>query len=167
MKHEHANPHELELEHHYDRDNLYIDMDGVVADYYKHSLVQDTRSEGYFLGLELIDGATDAIALLSQHYNVYFLSTAPWSNPFAWMEKRIWLEKHFGRLAFKKLILSHNKGLLKGAILIDDRTAKKVDDFEGTHIHFGTEQFPNWHEVLCYTLTSAVYPGAAKYNTQR
>ena len=54
--------------------------------------------------------------------------------------------------AFKKLILSHNKGLLLGDYLIDDRIANGVDGFKGEHIHFGTDQFPDWKSVLEYLL---------------
>ncbi len=57
-----------------------------------------------------------------------------------------------GDLAYKKLILSHNKGLLKGDFLIDDRTVNGVSEFEGEHIHFGSENFPNWESVIKYML---------------
>ena len=86
----------------------------------------------------------------SPKFEVYFLSTAPWSNVHSWSEKRIWVEKHFGEHAFKKLILSHNKGLLRGDFLIDDRTLNGVSEFKGEHIHFGTPEYPNWDAVLKY-----------------
>lgn len=145
------------LNHDPERRTVYVDMDGVVANYYDHAALYNTKNPGYFLSLPLMDGAVEAITELSKYFNVYFLSTAPWSNPFAWMEKREWLEQHFGELAFKRLILSHNKGLNRGDYLIDDRTANGVEGFKGEHIHFGTEKFPGWGEVVRY-LVQRTYP---------
>lgn len=137
---------------------LYIDMDGVVADYDKAALnkTQYQKSEeGFFQKLEPVDGAIDAINLIydSDLYDYYFLSTAPWSNPNAWKEKRIWLEEHFHEdVCFKRLILSHNKSLLRGHFLIDDRLVNGVEEFQGIHIHFGSSRFPSWQPILNYLL---------------
>ena len=75
-----------------------------------------------------------------------------WSNPDSWMGKRIWVQSYLGSVARKRLILSHNKGLMKGSYLIDDRDANGVLDFEGEHIKFGQEKFKNWSSVLSYIL---------------
>ena len=48
--------------------------------------------------------------------------------------------------------MSHNKNLNIGDYLIDDRTANGAGQFKGEHIHFGTEQFPDWDSVLKYLL---------------
>jgi 5'-nucleotidase len=139
---------------------IYIDMDGVVADFdkafpqvaeKKWTEGQEKKvPEGFFYTLELIDGAQEALNALSNDFELYFLSTPQWSNPNCWKEKRLWVEKHFGDLMFKRLILTHNKGLLKGDYLIDDRIQNSVENFEGEHIHFGTEKFPNWGSVVSY-----------------
>lgn len=131
---------------------LYCDLDGVIVDYdkFKHLSEDERRLPGFFANLQPIEGAIEAFKLLHERFDVYILSTAPWSNPHAWSEKRLWVEKHLGEYAFKRLILSHNKGLLRGEYLIDDRTLNGVTDFQGEHIHFGTAQFPNWHTVLDY-----------------
>ncbi len=136
---------------------LYVDLDGVMADYdgMKHISTEEQRcGPGFFVSLLPIEGAIEAFISLckSDKYDIYFLSTAPWSNTHALSEKRIWIEQHLGEYAFKRLILSHNKGLLKGHYLIDDRIANGVQDFEGKHIHFGSETFPNWESVLNYLL---------------
>jgi 5'-nucleotidase len=140
---------------------LYIDLDGVCADYDKAKLLLNDPNhdphegkvpEGFFCGLEIVDGAVEALKELSDYYDLYFLSTPQWSNPSCWMEKRIWVEEKFGELMFKKLILTHNKGLLKGDYLIDDRTTNGVESFEGKHIHFGSDEFPTWQEVKEYLI---------------
>lgn len=134
---------------------LYVDLDGVLADYEsaKQGTTEEERKQkGFFENLLPLEGAIDAFKKLSEKYETYFLSTAPWTNIHAPSEKRIWVEKHLGEYAFKKLILTHNKGLLKGDFLIDDRTLNGVEEFEGEHIHFGSEKFKTWNDVLEYLL---------------
>lgn len=131
-------------------DVVYIDMDGV--------LVQSGESPeewanlrlkpGFFLTKLPVENAIKAFELLSQKCHVYILSTPVWDNVSCWSEKRKWVEKHLGKIAEKKLILTHNKALNRGAFLIDDSLNHGADQFEGIHIHFGTKEFPNWKEVL-------------------
>ena len=143
---------------------LYFDMDGVLADFHK-ALADRITPElaaqygnkvdeipGIFDDLEPMEGAIFAFQELSQHYDCYILSTAPWGNPEAWMHKRLWVEKYLGKSAHKRLILSHNKHLNRGHFLIDDRLANGAGQFEGEHIHFGSKDFPNWASVLEYLL---------------
>lgn len=136
---------------------VYIDMDGVLCNFDKRqeelvslglNKFKAQNHEQTFKDLEPMPGAIEAWNLLQEKYETYVLSTAMWSNVHAWTDKRVWVEKYLGKSANKKLILSHNKGLLRGDFLIDDRVANGVADFQGLHIHFGTDQFPDWHSVL-------------------
>ena len=145
-----------------DKPVLLIDLDGVLCDF-------DTRKKEFeklgfkdsklwthptlYKDLNPIAGAIESWRKLQEKYDTYILSTPPWSSPDAWKEKRIWVEKYLGKSAKKKLVLSHNKGLLKGDFLIDDRIAHGVADFEGKHIHFGTPEFPGWSDVLKYLMS--------------
>jgi 5'-nucleotidase len=141
-----------------DKPIVYIDMDGVLCDFDKRAkeLEENEGIKGHRLfkhpsaykDLEPIDGAIDAWHALQEKYETYILSTPPWSNPDAWSEKRKWVEQFFGKSANKKLILCHNKGLVKGDFLIDDRIANGVADFDGEHIHFGQEGAENWAVIL-------------------
>ena len=144
-----------------DKEHLFIDMDGVTCDFdgAKKAHVDGGgkpndvfKMEGFFTDLPAIVGAIEAIQKLDKVYDVYMLSTAPWSSPNAWKEKRIWVENYLGVDFKKKLILSHNKGLFKGRALIDDRVANGVLDFDGEHIHFGEEGFETWDKVVEYLL---------------
>ena len=99
-----------------------------------------------------VDGAIEAYKELTKHFDVYILSTAPWNNPSAWTDKLLWVQEYLGDLAHKRLILSHNKNLNAGDFLIDDRTANGAGDFSGEHIHFLSEQFNNWNDVLNYLI---------------
>ena len=108
---------------------------------------------GIFALMAPMDGAIAAFNRLSEVFDVYILSTAPWKNPSAWSDKLLWVQKHLGEVAKKKLILTHHKNLNDGDYLIDDRTKNGVDKFKGEHIHFGSEQFPDWQEVEKYLLS--------------
>ena len=52
----------------------------------------------------------------------------------------------------KAAFLSHNKNLNAGDFLVDDRTANGAGEFAGEHIHFLSEQFKDWDDVLSYLL---------------
>ena len=105
---------------------------------------------GIFLLMDPIPGAIDSFNELSKLFDTYILSTSPWENDSAWTDKLKWVKKHLGESAYKRLILSHHKNLNTGDFLIDDRTKNGADKFQGEHIHFGTEKFPDWKSVVEY-----------------
>jgi len=100
--------------------------------------------------MDPIPGAIDSFNELSKLFDTYILSTSPWENDSAWTDKLKWVKKHLGKSAYKRLILSHHKNLNTGDFLIDDRTKNGADKFQGEHIHFGTEKFPDWKSVVEY-----------------
>lgn len=145
-------------------------MDGVIADFdsviSKYNPEMDTSKGEFrdavdqicekhtriFLEIVPIPGGIEAVNLLKDHYEIYFLSTPMWNVPDSFGDKRIWLETHFGEFAHKRLILTHRKDLNVGHYLIDDRKTNGSESFTGEHIHFGTADFPNWDSVLKYLL---------------
>ena len=102
--------------------------------------------------MEPMDGAIAAYEKLSQVFDTYILSTAPWENPTAWSDKLEWVKRHLGKTAHKRLILSHNKQLNKGDYLIDDRDKNGANKFGGELIRFGSDEFPDWNSILRYLL---------------
>ena len=106
----------------------------------------------FFRELPPVEGAIEGFHRLSERYDTYILSTAPWGNPSAWIDKLLWVQEHLPDTAYKRLILSHNKHLNRGDYLIDDRTANGAGDFTGEHIQFGKEPYSNWEAVLAYLL---------------
>lgn len=149
---------------------LYIDMDGVVADFEKAVndldptvLINDcheTRGKlvdalceantDIFHNLEPIENAIKSVEILFDHYEVYFLSTPMWNVPESFTGKRIWILHHFGQFAYKRLILTHRKDLNIGDYLIDDRLKNGAGEFKGEHIHFGQSNTKNWVDTLNY-----------------
>ncbi len=94
--------------------------------------------------------AIDSYTELSKLFDTYILSTSPWENETALVDKLKWVKKYLGKTAYKRLILSHHKNLNKGDYLIDDRDKNGVKEFEGEHIHFGKDEFPEWKTVVNY-----------------
>ena len=142
---------------------LYVDMDNVLVDFQSAfpKIPQETLEEhkdnedeipGIFGLMEPIEGAIESYQILSQHFDTYILSTSPWENPTASSDKVDWVKKYIGKAAYKRLILSHHKNLNKGDYIIDDRTARGVDLFEGEHIHFGNGNFRTWDDVMTYLM---------------
>jgi len=103
---------------------------------------------GIFSLMNPMPNAIDSYHWLAKNFDTYILSTAPWNNPSAWTDKLLWVRKHLGDAAEKRLILSHHKNLLNGDYIIDDRTKRGVEHFEGEHIHFGQESFPKGMQLL-------------------
>ena len=146
---------------------VYIDMDNVIVDFPTGiaKLDEKTRQqykgnydevEGIFGLMEPMPKAIEAVNQLAEKYDIYVLSTSPWHNPSAWIDKIKWIHRYFGEdknsVLYKRVILSHHKNLNQGDYLIDDRTANGAGKFNGEHIHFGTEKFPDWESVLKYLL---------------
>ena len=102
--------------------------------------------------MEPLEGAIDSFKILSQRYDTYILSTAPWENSSAWSDKVKWVKKYLGESAYKRLILSHHKNLNHGDYLIDDRTKNGAGEFKGELIQFGADKFPDWKSVCSYLL---------------
>ena len=110
------------------------------------------NAPGFFSVLKPMEGAIDSFKYLSEHYDTYILTAAPWDNPTAANDKIEWVKKYLPEVAYKRVIISHNKNLCSGDYLIDDNTRNGVSDFKGEHIHYGTPQFPDWKTIAKYLI---------------
>ena len=142
---------------------LYIDMDNVLVDFQSgisklsKEVIKEYESNldevpNIFSLMEPLEGAIDSFKILSQRYDTYILSTAPWKNSSAWTDKVKWVQKYLGESAYKRLILTHHKNLNHGDYLIDDRIKNGAGEFKGELIQFGTDKFPDWETVCSYLL---------------
>lgn len=140
---------------------VYVDMDNVLVDFRSGIERLDARLveqyegrlddvPGIFALMDPVPDAIESFHYLAGLFDAYILSTAPWANPTAWSDKLLWVQRHLGYVAYKRLILTHHKHLNHGDYLIDDRTKNGVDRFAGEHIHFGTSAFPDWKAVTRY-----------------
>ena len=141
---------------------IYVDMDDVMCEYTKafNQCLSDSpqiafpqSQYGFFSELGEVDGAIDAVNKLrnTATFDVYVLTAPSIHNPLCYTEKRVWIEKHFDMAFVEKLIISPNKGLLRGHYLIDDHNAGKgQENFEGQLIQFGGTEFSNWQSVVRY-----------------
>ena len=145
---------------------LYVDMDNVLVDFPSGVARLDPavvrayegrldEVPGIFALMDPVPGAVEAFTALARRFDAYVLSTAPWENPSAWSDKLLWVKRHLGECAHKRLILTHHKDLNAGDFLVDDRTKNGVERFRGEHVHFGTPRFPDWPSVVAYLLERA------------
>lgn len=142
---------------------IYVDMDDTMCDFsgvmkgYRslHPEVEFPQSTfKFFSCLPPIEGAIDAVNELRKQHDVWVLTAPSVKNPRSYMEKRLWIEKHFDIEFCEKLIICGNKGLLKGDILIDDRKkGRGQEDFEGILMQFGKGEYKTWEQVMDYVLT--------------
>lgn len=155
---------------------IYIDMDGVIVNldseiknWFKQHPHLVTKFEkcpdhipGIFRDPEPVDGAIEAITKLynSGKYELFIATSAPCGNPYSNAEKRLWVERYFGDMFHKKIIITHRKDLLKGDYLIDDRIKNGAYEFSGELLRFGYDyennynpnQYPDWDSILKYLL---------------
>ena len=95
--------------------------------------------------------AIESYNLLSKYFDVYILSTGPWSTPSSLVEKIEWIKEYLPS-AYKNVIFSHHKELNLGDYLIDDSTKNGAGEFTGMHIQIGSSAFPNWKSVVAFIL---------------
>ena len=148
---------------------VYFDMDGVLVDFKsglrKLGYPQDDdfpgdEIEGVFDVMDPMPGALDAVRQLSAVFDVFILSTSPWSNPTALPGKLAWIKRFFGgdesNPFYKQVVFTHRKDLNVGDFLIDDRPEKRgAAQFMGELIHLGGPDFPDWPAVVAYLLERA------------
>lgn len=150
---------------------VYIDMDGVLVDLGKafdkffelHPYLKERYKDnpdhiqGVFRNPPPIEGAIEAVKKLagSGKYDLFIATSAPWGNAGSAMDKRFWIEEHFGNLFHKRMFITHRKDLLMGDYLIDDRTKNGAGEFSGELLQFGMNwetgiegPYPNWQSIL-------------------
>ena len=137
---------------------VYIDMDGVVADFEKHckligfepkvaKLFNDT-----YLDLEPMPGAVEAITRLTTIApdRIFLLTKIPSKNPLAAYHKYLWVYRNLPTIA-DHVIITPDKGCVgtEQDVLVDDHPEwANAHNFRGTVIPFGDHHDVTWAELL-------------------
>ena len=109
---------------------------------------------GFFRELDPIPKSIEVMRELAAKYQVYVASAAM-QFPNSLIEKHQWLDEHFPFIHWRNRILLGDKHVLRGDVLIDDRT-HNLEHFQGRSILFtsphnvninGYERAENWLEV--------------------
>ena len=125
-----------------------------VEEAHQQSIRDHARTKGFFRALKPIADSQIVLKQLSEKYDVYIASAAM-QFPNSLEEKSEWLDEHFNFIPWQKRILCGDKHILKGDILIDDRSYN-LNNFQGRTLLFtsphninsnGFERVDNWLEV--------------------
>ncbi|PWL37687.1 5'(3')-deoxyribonucleotidase [Flagellimonas aquimarina] len=109
---------------------------------------------GFFRDLKVIPDSQEVLKALSKEHNVYIASAAM-QFPNSLQEKSEWLDKFFPFIPWQKRILCGDKHILKGDVLIDDRSYN-LKSFNGRTIMFtsphnvnteGFDRAHTWKEI--------------------
>lgn len=134
---------------------VFVDMDGVLVDfdgYMKETgLTSETikKTPHAYWKMKPMPEAIKAIhSLLGMGHDVWIATKPPTGIAYAYADKVTWVLDYIPELK-RKIVITHDKSLLRGDVLIDDRPHKaNVDKFQGKVIHFGSPLWPDWSEVL-------------------
>ncbi|MGB7396074.1 MAG: 5'(3')-deoxyribonucleotidase [Pricia sp.] len=118
------------------------------------SVRNHARNRGFFRDLKPIADSHEVLKELNEKYEVYIASAAM-QFPNSLEEKAEWLDEHFPFIPWQRRILCGHKHILKGDILIDDRSYN-LENFDGRSLLFTSphnintntfERVDNWQEV--------------------
>jgi 5'-nucleotidase len=96
------------------------------------------REPGFFLALDPIPGGLEAVReMVAQHHEVFFCTAPITDCPTCPTEKFQWIVKHLGQAFVRRIILTSDKTLVRGDLLVDDNpliTGVTVPEWE--HVVF-------------------------------
>ena len=125
-----------------------------VPEMHQDSIRRHARMDGFFRNLEPIKDSIAVLEDLCKKHEVYIASAAT-QFPNSLREKSDWLDEHFPFFTWEYRIMCGHKYILKGDLLIDDRTLN-LDKFDGDTLLFnsphnvhdnGHERAANWLEI--------------------
>jgi 5'(3')-deoxyribonucleotidase len=134
---------------------VFIDMDGVIVDFDRFRIEHDLTGDqvkklpGAYLAMQPKPLAIAAVrSLIGMGHDVWIATKPPTGIAFAYADKVSWILEHLPELK-RKIVITHDKSLLIGEVLIDDRPHKaNADKFQGKLLHF-SDSF-GWSEVLSW-----------------
>ncbi len=114
------------------------------------------QQRGFCLGLEPLPGAVSAVKKLQSLGAVNFV-TSPWNSSPYWMwERTKWLRTFFDAYP-DEVIHTHQKWLVKGDVIIDDRPVNVISGERKLRILIPTPANKHWRNNNGVTLSDPVY----------
>lgn len=119
-------------------DQVTFDLNAGRTDEEKTIIARIMREPGFYSNLTMIPGARSVLRkMLALGHDVRIV-TSPWvSNPTCASDKLNWVLRNYGDTWAQRVIITTDKTLVKGDILIDDKPAIT-----------GQEESPSWVHVL-------------------
>lgn len=105
---------------------------------------QNTLADGYGKPKSSLHKAYE---FLLDNYNVFFVCPAPTNSPEAIARQQEWIEETFSTPAWDHVVFTNQPQLLYGDYLI---SSTGNDDFLGTTLHFGSDEFKTWEEIITF-----------------
>lgn len=125
-----------------------------VPEAHQQSVKDHAWQTGFFKKLKVIPDSQEVLSELSRRHEVYIASAAM-QFPNSLVEKSDWLDEFFPFIPWQKRILCGDKHILKGDVLIDDRSYN-LRSFNGKTMLFtsphnvntiGFDRANSWKEV--------------------
>jgi len=125
-----------------------------VPEEHQDSIWRHVHTDGFFRNLDPIRDSIEVLERLTRNHEVY-IATAATQFPNSLREKSDWLDEHFPFITWEYRIMCGHKYILKGDLLIDDRTLN-LDKFDGDTLLFtsphnvhanGHERVGSWQEI--------------------
>lgn len=96
-------------------------------------------------------GFVKSVATLAVHYDVHIVAGVPYNTPALCQKVIEWCETNLGVPVWNRVTITNHKNLLLADYLIDAEPEENgASDFMGTMIHFGSDAFKTWEDVLIY-----------------
>ena len=132
---------------------IFIDMDGVIVDFDAYKIESSMSGDeikqlqGAYLQMKPLEGALEAVrSLIGMGYEVWLATKPPTGVPYAYADKVAWVLQYLPELK-RRIVITHDKSLLLGDFLIDDRPHKaNASKFTGKLLVFQEGQ--KWPELL-------------------
>lgn len=96
-------------------------------------------------------GMPKAVEALAQSYEVHIMAAIDYDFPDKAVEAFRWCEANLGVPVWNRVEICNHKNLILADFLIDaEPELNGAQDFMGTLIHFGSDAFKTWEDVLTY-----------------
>jgi len=96
-------------------------------------------------------GFEKAVSILSQSYDLHIVSGVSYNDPLSCVDQFKWCEENLGVPVWNRVAICNHKDHLMADYLIDaEPDVNGGENFMGTLVHFGSDAFKTWEDVLVF-----------------